>query len=420
MGCIEIIGIGTIGMPLALMLASSGYDVIGVDKDENRVNSLAGGSFVDSEAGINSLLHDAVVRKRLLFQRNIVAANVYIIAVSAAVDEKKQAVDLSNVLTAVESIIPYLRRGNLVIIESTVPPLTCREVITPLIERTGLEVGDDILLCYCPERVMPGNIVDDFIHNDRIMGGTSDASARKAREIYASFAKGNIYLTDDVTAELVKLMENTYRDVNIALANEFAVVAEGLRVNIMEAIKLANKHPRVHIHNPGIGTGGFCIPVSSLFVRQAAPESCRLMLTARGINDEVPIKIAAQIWKGVRGIETPHIVALGVTYKPNVADTGRSPALRIIRLLRDYGCRVDAFDPLVKGLEYHSISEIASGADCLAVLVEHGEIKEELSRKEDEIKKAMRCPLILRFYAEDQGSAIKTLKTTSSACNPQL
>ena len=337
------------------------------------------------------------MRKNLRAQKTPCEADVFIISVPTPLDEKKRIADLSQVIEGVESILPYLRRGNLVIIESTVPPLTCREIIAPLIEKTGLKVGEDVFLCHCPERILPGDVFKEIVHNDRVIGGLDDRASQMAREIYASFVKGNLYLTDDVTAELVKLMENTYRDVNIALANEFAAVAEGLGVDIMQAIELANKHPRVDILKPGIGTGGHCIPVDPWFIKQVDPVNSRLIHTARLINDEVPYKIAAKIRQALRDIKNPRIVALGVTYKPDTYDMRNSPALKIIDLLRADGYQVEAYDPLAEGYQYSSIKDIAKGADCLVVLVEHQIIKEELAQKEAEIKKVMRHPLILRF-----------------------
>ncbi|MBI3040286.1 MAG: nucleotide sugar dehydrogenase, partial [Chloroflexi bacterium] len=227
-------------------------------------------------------------------------------------------------------------------------------------------------------------------------------AAQMAREIYASFVKGNLYLTDDVTAELVKLMENTYRDVNIALANEFAAVAEGLRVDILQAIELANKHPRVNILKPGIGTGGHCIPVDPWFIKEVNPINSRLIHTARLINDEVPYKIAARIRQTLKEIKNPRIVAVGVTYKPDTYDIRNSPALKIVSLLREDGYQVAAYDPLAQGYQYTSLGEVAKGADCLVILVEHQVVKQELAGKEIDIKKVMRHPLIMRFYPQSE------------------
>jgi UDP-N-acetyl-D-mannosaminuronic acid dehydrogenase len=222
-----------------------------------------------------------------------------------------------------------------------------------------------------------------------------------SREIYASFVRGNLYLTDDVTAELAKLMENTYRDVNIALANEFAAVAEGLGVNILEAIVLANKHPRVKILKPGIGAGGHCIPVDPWFIKEVDPINSRLIHTARLINDEVPVVIASKIRQALKNIKTPKIVALGLTYKADTYDTRNSPAQKIVELLQTDGYDVTAYDPMVNGRHYASIKDVAKGADALVVLVEHKAIQDELKAFEKDIKQAMRHPLIIRFYQDE-------------------
>ena len=398
---IVVIGTGYVGLPLAIMLARSGYEVIGVDIEENVVNAINEGILHLAEEEIKQIFQEPEVRKNLRAQKTPCQADVFIISVPTPLDERKRVADLSQIVEGVESIQPFLRHGNLVIIESTVPPLTCRETIAPLIEKAGFQVSKDVFLCHCPERILPGDAFREIIYNDRVIGGLDGRAAEMAREIYVSFVKGNLYLTDDVTAELVKLMENTYRDVNIALANEFAAVAEDLEVAIMQAIELANKHPRVSILRPGIGTGGHCIPIDPWFIKQVDPVNSRLIHTTRLINDEMPYKMAAKIRHALGGIPNPRIVALGVTYKPDTYDVRNSPALKIIDLLREDGYQVEAYDPLAAGYQYPPIIEVAKGADCLVVLVEHQIIKEELAQREAEIKKATRHPLILRFYPEN-------------------
>ena len=399
---IVVVGTGYVGLPLAIMLARSGYEVIGVDIEENIVNAINNGILHLAEEKLGQIFKQPQVRKNLHAQKTPCKADVFIISVPTPLNKKKRIADLSHVIAGIESILPYLRSGNLVIIESTVPPLTCRKVIAPLIEKTDLKVGKDIFLCHCPERILPGDIFEEIVHNDRVIGGLDSKATEMAREIYASFVQGSLYLTDDVTAELVKLMENTYRDVNIALANEFAAVAEKLEVDVTQAIALANKHPRVSILKPGIGTGGHCIPVDPWFIKEVDPVNSRLIHTARLINNEVPYKIAARIKHTLKDVKRPRIVALGLTYKPDTYDTRNSPALKIIDLLRKDGYQVEAYDQLVEGYQYNSIAEIAKGADCLVVLAEHQAVKEELTRREAEIKKSMRHPLILRFYPEHQ------------------
>lgn len=401
---IVVIGTGYVGLPLAIMLARSGYEVIGTDIEQNIVKAINEGILHLGEEDIKQIFQEPQVRRNLRAQKTPCEGDLFIISVPTPLDEKKRTADLSHVIEATESIIPFLRSGNLVIIESTVPPLTCRELIAPLLEKSGLKISQDIFLAHCPERILPGNVFEEIVHNDRVIGGVDSRAAQMTKEIYVSFVKGNIYLADDVTAELVKLMENTYRDVNIALANEFAAVAEGLGVDIEQAIELANKHPRVSILKPGIGTGGHCIPVDPWFIKQVDPVNSRLIHTARLINDEVPYKIAAKIRRTVRDIPNPQIVALGVTYKPNTYDSRNSPALKIIDLLREDGYQVKAYDPLAEGYEYSSIKEVAKGSDCLVVLVEHDIIKEELARSEAEIKEVMHHPLMIRFYFEREES----------------
>jgi UDP-N-acetyl-D-mannosaminuronic acid dehydrogenase len=397
---VSIIGVGYIGLPLAIMLANSGYDVTGVDIDKSIVNGINDGTLHIAEEDISKALKDPIVRKNLHAQIAPSLADIFIICVPTPLDKNKNRADLSHVKNAVRSILPFLRHGNLVIIESTIPPLTCRDVIVPLIKKTGLKINKDVFVCHCPERILPGSLLKEIVEDDRVIGGLNDEAAQMAKELYASFVKGNIYITDDITAELVKCMENTYRDVNIALANEFAAVAHGVGVSVMPAIELANRHPRVNIHRPGIGTGGHCIPIVPWFIHQVDSTRTRLIPIARFVNDAIPYRIASQIKQSVEGISHPLIVALGVTYKPNTDDTRNSPALEIIELLRKDGYQVDVYDPLAKDYEYLPIRKVSKGADCLVVLVEHQAIVDELSRDDIAIRKAMRHPVIIRFFSE--------------------
>jgi UDP-N-acetyl-D-mannosaminuronic acid dehydrogenase len=397
---IVVVGTGYVGLPLAIMLARAGYDVVGVDIEENVVNAINAGILNLAEEDIKRIFKEPAVRKNLHAQKTPCPADVFVISVPTPIDKRKRVADLTQVIKALESVVPHLRSGNLIIVESTVPPLTCRDIVKPIIEKSGLKANKDIFICHCPERILPGAVFDEIVNNDRIIGGMNLKAAKMSQEIYASFIKGNLYLTNDITAELAKLMENTYRDVNIALANEFAAVAEGLRVDILEAINLANKHPRVRILKPGIGTGGHCIPVDPWFIKEVDPINSRLIHTARLINDEVPVNITLKIRQALKDIENPNIVALGLTYKPDTYDTRNSPAQKIVELLKADGYRVKAYDPKIKDHQYSSIKEIAKGADALVVLVEHKVIREELAKKEAEIKKAMRHPLIIRFYHE--------------------
>ncbi|MGB4676564.1 MAG: nucleotide sugar dehydrogenase [Aggregatilineales bacterium] len=395
---IVVIGTGYVGLPAALMLAKAGHDVVGVDINENIVRAINEGVLLIKEEELQALLDDPAVKANLRAQSTPCEGDVFIIAVPTPVDPRKKVADMRYVDEAVESLLPYLRPGNLIIIESTVPPLTCRERITPVIEaRTGLTVGEDVFLAHCPERILPGDIFHEIVYNDRIIGGINEKTRDLAANVYASFVKGNLYKTDDITAELVKLMENTYRDVNIALANEFAAVAETLGIDARQAIELANKHPRVDILSPGIGVGGHCIPIDPWFIKEVDPANSRLIFMSRLINDEMPSRVAARIRRAVREVPVPRIVALGAAYKPNVDDPRESPAIKIVELLREDGYDVAHYDPLIEGMEYPSLVEAARGADLLAILVPHRVILEELARCRAEVEAAMRRPVIERY-----------------------
>jgi UDP-N-acetyl-D-mannosaminuronic acid dehydrogenase len=395
---IVMVGTGYVGLPAALLLAKAGYEVIGVDINENIVRAINEGVLLIKEDKLDELMADPVVKANLSAQHTPTEADVFIIAVPTPLDARKKVADLSYVIDAVKSFLPFLREGNLVILESTVPPLTCRELITPMIEQgTGLKVGKSVHLAHCPERILPGEVFYEIVHNDRVIGAIDVPTREMAAEIYRSFVVGQLYLTDDVTAELVKLMENTYRDVNIALANEFNAVAETLGIDGRLAIELANKHPRVSILAPGIGVGGHCIPIDPWFIKEVDPANSRLIFTSRLINDEMPAKIASKIRRALRETTDPCIVAIGASYKPNTEDVRESPAIEIVHLLREDGYKVEHYDPLVRDMRYDSLVEAAREADCLAILVAHDEVMRELEATRAEIERVMNTPLILRF-----------------------
>jgi UDP-N-acetyl-D-mannosaminuronic acid dehydrogenase len=395
---IVVLGIGYVGLPLAIMLAKVGYKVTGVDINKKIVKTIREGSLPIKEKHIETVFNNGKVKQNFTVSDKPCEADVFIVCVQTPLDSVSKLPDLSFIVSAIESVNPFLKKGNLIIIESTLPPFTCRKVITPLIENgTKSKVGKDIFLAHCPERVMPGEAFYELIHNNRIIGGINPRSAHLAKEIYASFVKGDIDLTDDVTAEMIKLMENTYRDVNIALANEFSLVTETLGVDIKKAIKLANKHPRVNVLSPGIGVGGHCLPKDPWFLIHSDPKNTSLILTARKVNEGMPEKVAAKIRRFLRNVRDPKIVVLGMTYKPDSDDLRESPSLEVIRILKEDGYEVTEYDNFIEGRKYDSILDIAKSADCVVILVEHTSIKKELEKFEIEIKSIMRTPLILRI-----------------------
>lgn len=402
---IVVIGTGYVGLPAALLLARAGHTVTGVDINENIVRAINQGILHLKEDDLQTIMDEPQVRQNLRAQSQPCKADVFLIAVPTPLDYRKKIAEMKYVREATEAIVPYLEPGNLVILESTVPPLTCRDFMTPILEKSGLKVGGNLFLAHCPERILPGDVFYEIIHNDRIIGAADQTSRDLAEAVYASFVRGRLYQTDDVTAELCKLMENTYRDVNVALANELAAVAEGLGVDPLHAIELANKHPRVKILKPGIGVGGHCIPLDPWFIKEVDPANSRLIFTSRLINDEMPHRIATKVRRALKDIPDPAIVAIGAAYKPNTEDVRESPAVEIVQLLRQDGYRVAHYDPLVAGMGYSSLAQIAAGADCLVILVEHEVVRAELRKCSDVVRQAMQTPNILRFYPGEDASS---------------
>jgi UDP-N-acetyl-D-mannosaminuronic acid dehydrogenase len=395
---IVVIGTGYVGLPAALMWAKAGQKVVGVDINENVVRAINERTMLLNEQELHELLNDPAVQPNLVARTTPCSGDVFVIAVPTPVDHLKKVCDMGPVQSAVESICPHLRPGNLVILESTVPPTTCSKFIKPLIEKlTGFKVPQDILLAHCPERILPGDIFREIVENDRLIGGMNEASTNAAAEIYASFVKGTLHRTDDVSAELSKLMENTFRDVNVALANELAQICELLGVDGRKVIGFANKHPRVKIMNPGIGVGGHCIPVDPWFLKEVAPYNSRLITMARLINDEMPHRIAEKIRHAVADVPEPRIVALGATYKKNCEDMRESPAIEIVHLLQQDGYDVAHYDPMVPKMGFASLTEAVQGADLVAVLVCHDGIKRELTDNRTTIEKTMRHGRICFF-----------------------
>ena len=373
---VTVMGLGYVGLPLASVLATSSFEVLGVDVNPYIVDLVNKGKVHIEEPGIKTVVEAAVRSGKLKASREPQEADVFILAVQTPLDLETKKADLSYLKGAAERIVPYLRKGNLVIVESTIPPRTTKNVVKPILEKSGLKVGEEVYLAHCPERLLPGNTLYELVHNDRIIGGVNRESAEKAAEFYRKFVKGNLYLTDSTTAEVAKLMENTFRDVNIALANEFALICEEYGVNVWEAIALANKHPRVNIHRPGAGVGGHCLPKDPWLLLQGY-SGARLIPTARDINEEMPRVVVSQIEEMVRGIEKPKVVVLGVAYKGNTDDPRNSPAEKIIGLLEKKGYRWCAYDPHVRNFSYElsPLESCLRDADIVVLVTDHQEFR---------------------------------------------
>lgn len=376
-----VLGLGYIGLPTACTFANHGLNVIGVDVNQQIVDTLRNGGLHIQEPGLQDMVQKAVQSKKLIIQEIPETADVFIIAVPTPFLEDKKA-DLSYVISATKAITPFLRPGNLVILESTSPPRTTIDIVAPILENSGLKAGEDFHLVYSPERVLPGRILEELIHNARVIGGINQESADAGHRLYSIFVKGEIVLTDATTAEMVKLMENTYRDVNIAIANEFSRLADRFGVNIWQAIPIANKHPRVNILAPGPGVGGHCIGVDPWFLVEAAPEITPLITAARQVNDAQPGFVIEIIKRGF-GIDSPadltdkRIAVLGLAYKPGVDDLRQSPAVAVSRKLSEYGAHICAYDPFIKDKQIPGIEVVRSwqsavqNSELIVLLVAH-------------------------------------------------
>jgi UDP-N-acetyl-D-mannosaminuronic acid dehydrogenase len=354
--------------------------VTGVDTNPEVVNGLNNGLVHICENGLDELIRNALSSGNLTIKSHPATADAFIIAVPTPFKEGKKA-DLDFVIAAAESIVPYLEKGNLVILESTSPPRTTVEIVSPILEKSGLKAGDDFFLAYSPERVLPGQILKELVENARIIGGIDQRSSEAGKDLYMTFVKGEILMTDATTAEMVKLIENTHRDINIAAANEFARLADRFQVDIWEAISLANRHPRVKVLNPGPGVGGHCISVDPWFFVEAAPDAAQLIRTAREVNDSQPAYIVDFIQRKIGGLTNKHITALGLAYKADVDDLRESPAIEVALLLKSAGAQVTVFEPYKTKFSIDGISssinfnESVRQAEVIVLLVSHQQFK---------------------------------------------
>lgn len=376
-----VIGMGYIGLPTASIFASNGIHVIGMDINSDIIDGLKVGKLHIFEPGLRGLVLNALASGSLEISTEVQPADAFIIAVPTPFYEDKRA-DLRAVISATESILPHLKPGNLVILESTSPPRTTVDVVAPILAKSGLKPGKDFLLAYSPERVLPGQILRELVDNARVIGGIDRASAEVGRDLYRMIVKGDIVLTDATTAELVKLMENTSRDINIAIANEFSRLAQMFDVDIWEAIQVANLHPRVDIFKPGLGVGGHCIGVDPWFLVEAAPDTSKLIKTARVINDEQPQFVSELIADAVGGMAGKTVALLGLAYKPNVDDLRESPARHLAHRLQNLGAEIYAYEPYKENAGLPGINQVESldaaliNADVIVLAVGHEQFKD--------------------------------------------
>jgi UDP-N-acetyl-D-mannosaminuronic acid dehydrogenase len=385
-----VLGLGYIGLPTAATFATHGIQVVGVDVNRQVLAKLRLGEVHIHEPGLGEALEAAIQTGNLTVNETPVEADAFIIAVPTPFYENRSGeyknesyklADMRAVTSAAEAIVPVLRKGNLVVLESTSPPRTTIDLLIPILEGSGLKAGRDFYLAYSPERVLPGQILRELIENARVIGGVTPASAEAGRDLYAVFVKGKIITSDATTAEMVKVMENTYRDVNIAIANEFSRLADRFGVDVWEAISIANLHPRVKILNPGPGVGGHCISVDPWFFVETAPDLSQLIYAARCVNDGQPHFVLELVKKALGSLKGKKIAALGLAFKPDVDDLRESPAVEVVHLLQAEGATVKAFEPFKLDADLPGVTAVSTlddalkNADAVILLVNHTELR---------------------------------------------
>lgn len=373
-----VIGLGYIGLPTASLLATKGYDVLGVDVSESIVNTINSGKVHIVEPDLDILVKSAVNSGKLRASLQPEKSDVFIIAVPTPFKEGFQP-DLTYVEQATKQISPYIQEGNLVILESTSPTGTTDDTVAQTLKADGHNIEKDIFVAHCPERVLPGQILHELVANDRIVGGINKASTEQAADFYREFVKGEILETDAKTAEMAKLTENSFRDVNIAFANEISIICDEHNINPWELIKLANRHPRVNILQPGPGVGGHCIAVDPWFIISKSPQTSKLIRTAREVNDYKTDWIIQKVIEKASRFKKPRIACLGLAFKADVDDLRESPALKIALRLKQEGVgEIIACEPNIDNhekIDLFSIEDAIEKADILLLLVDHKPFK---------------------------------------------
>ncbi|WP_210137659.1 nucleotide sugar dehydrogenase [Staphylococcus sp. GDH8C109P] len=374
---LSVTGLGYIGLPTALLFASKGIEVTGVDVNEAVVEKLNNKELHIEENGLQQLLEQTVDSNNFKASTAVEQSDYYIIAVPTP-HLQDNSCDVSYLKDAIMKLKNVIKNGDTIIVESTIGPRTMEDIVQPMIESFGYTVGKDVYLAHCPERVLPGKIIHEMIHNNRIIGGITEACAKKAIELYKQLVHGKLLETKASTAEMSKLMENTYRDVNIALANELVKISEKLNINALDVIKLANEHPRVNIHLPGPGVGGHCLAVDPYFIVASDPENSEIIANARRINNSMPKYVIEKVNSIMDSIQGKKLTVLGLTYKGNIDDIRESPALDIyheLKLKSKY--EVVAQDSHVQ-LDWveNDITKALENSDLALVLTDHNEYKE--------------------------------------------
>lgn len=384
---VNVIGLGYIGLPTALMLASHGTEVIGTDLNHGLIDKLSQGIISFEEDGLQELFNQAV-DNHIEFSMDYQKADLYIVAVPTPYIKRDKKVDASYVMKAVSQVLEICAKGSIIVVESTISPGTINKYIRPMIEEKGLECGVDVHLVHAPERIIPGSMIKELENNNRTIGADDTEIGNKVKMLYQTFCKGQIAVTDIKTAEMTKVVENTYRDINIAFANELAKICRTDNMDVYEIIKIANMHPRVNILTPGPGVGGHCISVDPWFLVGDYPGLANIILAARKINDSMPEFVLERISEIMEkeGIEEVSRVGLyGLTYKENVDDVRESPTLQLLECMKKHLAHgIKVYDPYVHenivDNQYHDFTEFIDDVDLVVIMVGHEQVVSNIDR----------------------------------------
>ena len=389
---INVIGLGYIGLPTALMMASHGVEVVGTDYNKDLVATLNAGETTFKEKGLDELFVEAL-KAGIKFTTEYQVTDTYIVSVPTPYDKFSKKVDACYVVAAVKNVMEVCPKGATVVIESTVSPGTIDKYVRPVIEANGFKIGKDINLVHAPERIIPGNMVYELLHNNRTIGADDKAVGEKVKQYYASFCQGEIVVTDIRTAEMTKVVENTFRAVNIAFANELAKICRHDNMDVYEIIKICNMHPRVNILQPGPGVGGHCISVDPWFLVGDYPSLAKVIDESMKTNDGMPDFVLNRIYEIMKEngmTDTSHVGLYGLTYKENVDDMRESPTLQLLESqARHLASPLKVYDPFIThdavDNQYHDFDRFLADVDFVVIMVKHSEIRENMDKLKGKI-----------------------------------
>ena len=389
---INVIGLGYIGLPTALMLASHGIEVVGTDYNKELVETLRAGHTTFKEDGLDELFQDAL-NAGIKFSAEYQVTDTYIVSVPTPYDKFSKKVDACYVVAAVKSVLEVAPKGAIIVVESTVSPGTMEKFVRPAVEEAGFVIGEDIHLVHAPERIIPGNMVYELLHNNRTIGADERAVGEKIKQVYSSICQGEIVVTDIKTAEMTKVVENTFRAVNIAFANELARICRHDNMDVYEIIRICNMHPRVNILQPGPGVGGHCISVDPWFLVGDYPSLAKVIDESMKTNDSQPDFVLNRIYeimkeKGMTDVK--RVGLYGLTYKENVDDMRESPTLQLLESQeRHLATGLKVYDPFITkdvvDNQYHNLNEFLSDIDMVVIMVKHNEIKDNVEKLKDKV-----------------------------------